>query len=421
MSRRSRLRKTGYGCGFRIAAISAAAAMACRLLACYTRQRTHHDTDDLIKKSERKFSTFFHAASVLMSITTFEEGRIIDVNEVAMRAFGYERDELMGETVHHAHIWKDPADRERALKILEEGGSIRNMEIKVTGKGGETMFGLLSAESVVLDGERYILSVVRDVTERKQAEEEIKRLNAELAARALELETINRELEGFNYTVAHDLRSPINAMSSSFQAIEIMCGDRLSQECREFLQSGYRSTHRMNRLIGALLDFSRMAHVEPRREKVDLSAMAREVVSELRQAAPGRDVKIVIAEGVTADADATLLRIVLDNLIGNAWKYSNRQEQPVIEVGATTVDQQQAFFVRDNGSGFDKAAAEKMFLPFQRLSGAETANGFGIGLATVERIIQRHGGRIWAESEPTKGACFYFTLRSPLEPEVNPR
>jgi PAS domain S-box-containing protein len=361
-------------------------------------------------QSERKFSTFFHAASVFMSITTLEEGRVIDINDVALQALGYKREEVVGETVHLVHIWEDPAERERLVQVLVEQGSIRNLEIRIRRKSGGVIHGLMSAELIDMEGERWILAIVRDITTRKEAEEEVIKLNAELAAQARELQVANKELEAFNYMVAHDLRTPLNTMSTSCQAVQRFCGEQLPPECREFLQAGYQSTLRMNQLIAALLDFARVSHIEPRREEVKVSEMAKEIAGELRRTEPQREVECVIAEGLTANADPSLLRIVLDNLMGNAWKYTARQEQPMIEFGALNVDGKEVFFVRDNGCGFERDAAKVIFSPFQRLPGAEVAKGFGIGLATVQRIIERHGGRIWAEGEPGKGASFYFTV-----------
>ena len=235
-------------------------------------------------------------------------------------------------------------------------------------------------------------------------------LNANVAARAAELEVANQDLEAFNYTVAHDLRNPLNTLSLSCQAIKILCGDQLNEECTSYVRNIYNSTLHMNQLIDALLTFSRMGHVEPHREKVFLSSLAQEVITMLQQTEPERQVDFRIADGIEANGDANLLRVVLDNLLGNAWKYSVRQEKAVIEFGVTGDRRVPTYFVRDNGAGFGKADAEKLFVPFQRLPGAEISKGFGIGLATVERIIQRHGGRIWAEGEPGKGAAFFFTL-----------
>ncbi len=251
-----------------------------------------------------------------------------------------------------------------------------------------------------------------NITDRKRAEEKIERLHTDLAVRAAELEDANWELEAFNHTVAHDLRQPLNIVNSFCQVIKELCSDKLDTQCAGYLREAYEGTLRMNRLIDTLLKFSQMAHIELRRKTMDLSRMAREAAEELRSADPKRRATFRIADGVTVDGDPALLRVVMDNLLGNAWKYTAGGEEAVIEFGVAEVEGTPAFFVSDNGPGFDMADAEKLFMPFQRLPGAEDFGGHGIGLATVERIIRRHGGRIWAEGEPGKGATFYFTLHS---------
>ncbi|BCS53416.1 PAS domain S-box protein [Geobacter sp. SVR] len=255
-----------------------------------------------------------------------------------------------------------------------------------------------------------LVILAEDITARKQAEQEIVRLNAEVAARAVELEKANLELEAFNYTVAHDLRSPLNLISGHCQIMMEACGVTLDEECRAYLQQTYDGALRMNKLISALLDFSRMAHAEPHRENLDLSAMALAVAAELRRSAPERNVDFRISEGVVLDGDRELLRVVLDNLLGNAYKYTSKRDDAAIDFGATEIDGEPACFVRDNGPGFDMSDAGNLFIPFRRLTGTSEQRGFGIGLATVDRIIRRHGGRIWAEGEPGKGATFYFTV-----------
>jgi len=252
--------------------------------------------------------------------------------------------------------------------------------------------------------------IAMDITNRKHVEEEIKRLNTALAARAAELETANRDLEAFNYTVAHDLRKPLTVINGYCQAILELYGGKLDKQCKGFIQKAFGGTLRMNRLINALLNFSRMGHVNPRRERVDLSAIAQEVALELRQSETKRLVTFLIADKIMANGDWDLLQVVLDNLLGNAWKYTGMREKVVIEFDVMQINGEPAYFVRDNGEGFDMADAGKLFTPFQRLPGAEEHKGFGIGLATVERVILRHGGQIWAEGEPGKGATFYFTL-----------
>ena len=182
-----------------------------------------------------------------------------------------------------------------------------------------------------------MLGIARDVSERKTAEQEISRLNLDLAQRAAELETVNKELEAFDYTVAHDLRQPLNLLNSYCQVISALCGDQLQEECRGYLRDSYDVTLRMNLLIEALLNFSRLGHQEPHRDSVDLSLLAREVASSLQQTGPKRRVEFRIADGILAHGDASLLQVVLDNLLGNAWKYTGLREQAVIEFGAREI------------------------------------------------------------------------------------
>ena len=253
------------------------------------------------------------------------------------------------------------------------------------------------------------VAVVFDITHRKELEEQIKHLNDTLAARVSELEEMNQELAAFNHMVSHDLRQPLNTIGTSCQAINILCGDSLGEKCQEYVKIAYNSVFLMNDLIGALLNFSRSTHSELRLETVNLSDMARSVAAELRLTDPNRRVRFDIAEGLVARGDPSLLRLVFENLIGNAWKYTGTRQEAVIEFGASESAGEKAYFVRDNGKGFDMADADRLFAPFRRLRGSEPFRGFGIGLATVERIIRRHGGRVWAEGEPDKGATFYFT------------
>jgi PAS domain S-box-containing protein len=233
-----------------------------------------------------------------------------------------------------------------------------------------------------------------------------------LSARAAQLEDANKELETFNYTAAHDLRQPLNLINGYTQAVEMLCGEKLNAECLGYLQETYAAVDRMNRLIEALLKYSRLGRIDVDTKEVDLSKMAQAVAEELRKADPEREVSFRTAEGITVNGDENLLRMVLENLIGNAWKYTSIREgiAAELEFGATNVDGKTAFFVRDNGAGFDMAEAGNLFAPFKRLSGTTDLRGFGIGLATVERIIQRHGGKVWARGERGKGATFYFTL-----------
>jgi light-regulated signal transduction histidine kinase (bacteriophytochrome) len=235
-------------------------------------------------------------------------------------------------------------------------------------------------------------------------------LNADLASRAEALQEINRQLEAFNYTVAHDLRKPLTVINGYSQILMEFCNEQIDQQSTGYLQIIYDTTLKMSELINDLLNFSQLAHAELCPETVDLSNMVKNVAEDLQQTDPKRQTEFRIMAGIKVEADMNLLRVVMDNLVGNAWKFTAHREDALIEFGRTKVNGKTAFFLRDNGLGFNMQDAEKLFLPFQRLTGAKDISGFGIGLATVERIISRHGGEIWAEGEPGKGASFYFTL-----------
>lgn len=253
------------------------------------------------------------------------------------------------------------------------------------------------------------LGMVHDVTERTRREQEIEKLNADLKARAGELEDANQELQAFNYTVAHDLRKPLTVIRGYGEVLLDSC-EKLDEKSREYLRKIQTGTQQMSRLIDALLEFSRLSHAEVRIDRVDLTRLARLAAAELQASQPERRVSFRIARIMPVCGDEELLQVVMNNLLGNAWKYTNHPDEAVIEVGTTRTGGVTTCFVRDNGIGFNPADTDQLFVPFQRLKKAEGTSGFGIGLATVERIIRRHGGRVWAEGTPGQGARFYFTL-----------
>ena len=241
------------------------------------------------------------------------------------------------------------------------------------------------------------------------------RLYAELEQRVkdrtLQLEIANRELEAFSYSVSHDLRSPLRSISGFIQLLAEEYKGQFDEQASFYFNRVRSETERMGGLIDNLMRLAKFARVELNRAPVDLSAAAEEEIARLRAAEPERKVEVKIEPGLKANGDPGLLRVVLDNLLANAWKFSSKRDGAVIEFGAQkNPDGTSAFFVRDNGAGFDPRNAAKLFAPFQRLHRPEDFPGSGIGLATVQRIIHRHGGRIWAEAQPEKGATFFFTL-----------
>jgi signal transduction histidine kinase/GAF domain-containing protein len=297
-----------------------------------------------------------------------------------------------------------------AEELPMQEAAARNMEIK----GSEFSVILPNGKSRTLwgsasplrddDGQvRGVVAAFLDITEREKAE-------IELRQRSADLEASNRELEAFSYSVSHDLRAPLRSIAGFSNVLYEDYADKLDEEGKQYLKKIEASSDLMGQLMDDLLKLSRVTRSELNIEKFNLSEMAHEVVRELVKNEPSRKVKVTIASDLNVQGDKNLLNLVLQNLLGNAWKYSSKTTKPRIEMGTIKHNGKQAYFVRDNGVGFDMAYANKLFQPFQRLHKATEFAGTGIGLATVQRIVRRHGGEVWAESRVGEGATFYFTL-----------
>ncbi len=266
------------------------------------------------------------------------------------------------------------------------------------------------------DGEpERIVGAVRDVTAQQQAEAEVRELTTQLEARVAqrtaELERANKNLEAFTYSVSHDLRAPLRAMSGYAEALQEDYADKLDTEGRGYADRIQAAAERMSALIDDLLDLSRVSRAGISLGLVDLSEEAARLADDLRTRDADRRVSLVIEADITVTADRVLIRSVLQNLLENAWKFTAHQPEATIEFGTATADDAQiCYYVRDNGAGFDQAYQDKLFQPFQRLHAAADFPGTGVGLASVQRIIERHGGRVWAEGAVDQGATFYFTL-----------
>lgn len=252
------------------------------------------------------------------------------------------------------------------------------------------------------------------INERKRAEKELEKhrehLEELVEERTLAYAAVNKELEAFCFSVSHDLRAPLRRIDGFSDILLENHADKLGEEGKNCLNRIVSSCNWMNQLIECLLELSRLTQREVRPSKVDLTHMARQILKELEESQPERKVNITIEEGLTTTGDKNLLRVMLANLLNNAWKFTQKQDQAKIEVGKTHYKNKPVYFVRDNGAGFDMNYSDKLFQPFQRLHQPDEFPGTGIGLATVQRIINRHGGQIRAESELGKGAVFYFTL-----------
>lgn len=320
------------------------------------------------------------------------------------------------------HPWESllhPDDRARALQRVNEAltsVSPVSGEWRVVWPDGsvhwvEGRFQAFRDESGEVE---RLIGVNVDITARKSAEEEIRRLNDDLErrveARTRELRVANRELEAFSYSVAHDLRAPLRAMGSFAQLLLDDHRDKLDPEGLEYLERIHGNAVTMAELIDALLSLARVSRTELAPSRTNLSTLAQSIATALATTCREREVEVVIEDNLFADIDPTLARMLLENLLGNAWKFTTGTARARIEMGAAEIDGATTYFVRDNGAGFDMAYVAKLFLPFQRLHAARDFPGTGIGLATTHRIVDRHRGRIWAQAAVGEGARFFFTL-----------
>lgn len=373
--------------------------------------------EEQLRESEMLYRSTFEDAPVGVAHLD-QEGRWLRVNQKLCDITGYAADELLSKSCLSITHPDDLDGELRGMQRLLSGRiEIFDREKRYLRKNGEFVWvHQRSSLFRATDGRpAHFIAVTTDISDRKAAEEELLRLNEVLEQRVrertAELEAANRELEAFSYSLSHDLRAPLRSIAGFTRLVEADCGDRLAPNCREHLGRVTLATQRMDGLIEDMLGLFRIGSSPFRRQKVDLSRLALEIVEQLRQAQPGRAVTCVIDPAIEAVGDPGLLRAALDNLLGNAWKYSSRQAHAEIHFRATRSEQGEIIYsVRDNGAGFDMRYAAKLFQPFQRLHRADDFPGTGIGLATVQRIVRRHGGRIWAEATPERGACFYFTL-----------
>jgi len=369
--------------------------------------------EQAIRDRGSRFRALLEAAPDAMVIAD-AEGRIDLVNAQTEALFGYPRDQLIGQPVeilvperfHSRHVGhRQDYLAEPRMRSMGEG-----LELHGRRADGSEFPVAISLSPVETDEGTLIVSAIRDVSRTKQAEQQIKDLNDRLLRDNNELAAVNRELEAFSYSVSHDLRAPLRAIDGFSQALLEDCGEQLDAAGRGYLTRVRRAAQRMGLLIDDLIKLSRVTRADMRLQDVDLTALALQVVQDLQGRDPERPADFAIAEGLAAHGDARLLQIVLENLLGNAWKFTAGRAPTRIEFGRGESDGEEVFYLRDNGAGFDMAYVDQLFRVFQRLHDSESFPGTGIGLATVQRIIRKHGGRVWATGEAGKGAIFYFTL-----------
>ncbi len=338
-------------------------------------------------------------------IGTDLEDRIVSWNAAAERLLGHRAEEVVGASMRLLVPAGRSDEEARMLERLRRGEPIDHFETAWRRKDGARIDVSLTV-SPIRDHTGTVVGasrILRDITE-------LKRVQQALVLAKEAAEAANRELESFSYSVAHDLRAPLRSIDGFSQALLEDYGDKLDEKGRKYLRFLGESAQQMAQLIDDLLALSRVTRGELQCQEVDLSAMARSTLARLLSAEPHREVQVEVEEGLSAWADPRLVAVALDNLLGNAWKFTRRREHARIELGSTVANGEPVFFVRDNGAGFDMAFVGKLFTVFQRLHSGAEFEGTGVGLATVQRIVRRHGGRVWAEGEVEGGATFYFTL-----------
>jgi len=376
--------------------------------------------EEAVRETEAQKAAVMEAA--LDAIVRMEdEGNIRDFNHAAEATFGYARDAVIGHPL--ASVLVPPAMREahragleRFMKTGDSRILGRRVEVRAMRSDGTEFPAEVAIVPIRREGPPIFTGYIRDITERKRAEQ------VEIYERAKEAaEAANRELESLSYAVAHDLRAPLRAINGFTQVFVAEHGEELDAAGKDLLARVVANATRMGEMIDSLLDLARLARTKLHQVDVDLVEIAERVLSDLKAAEPKRHVELITPRHARVQGDPKLLRLVLENLLSNSWKFTRQRTLARIELGSIADADTTTYFVRDNGAGFDMTYREKLFTAFQRLHRAEDFEGTGIGLASVARIVHRHGGRIWAEGAVDQGATFFFTLPGAPNPEPPPR
>ncbi|HUN55020.1 MAG TPA: ATP-binding protein [Smithella sp.] len=368
------------------------------------------ETEQALRESEKRFFLLFEKAAFAIALSLPPDGALINVNDEWVRMFGYSREEAIGKSAGMLNIIRDPEARMRVLEKLDRNGYVRNEEMTLFTKEGNERIFSINLHYADIDGRKHFISSYEDITERKRADKQLAEQSVALQERTAQLEEINKELESFSYSVSHDLRAPLRAIDGYSKMLLRDVQDKLDNETKQRLAALRENSQKMGQLIDDLLAFSRLGRQPVSLSVVDMQKLVGQVWDEMKSQNPERKMELEAGDLPQIQGDQTLLKQVLSNLMSNAVKFAKSRETALVRIGAMQEENEIVYHIEDNGVGFDMEYYKNLFGVFQRLHDASEYDGTGIGLSIVQRIIHKHGGRVWAESLPDRGATFYFSL-----------
>jgi PAS domain S-box-containing protein len=356
--------------------------------------------EDQLRESEERFRALSETSPIGVGVSS-ADGVLLYANPSYELILGYNHTELVGKNA--SALYWNPEDRQSWVSSMKDGRVARNIETRLKRKDGTPIWVSINASPVFYGGNQAVMGTIQDITDRKEAEQALKRSNTEL-------EASNKELEAFAYSVSHDLRQPLRTLDGFSEMVIMDYGDKLDETGKDYLNRIRKASQNMSQLTEDILKLSRITRAEMHRHEVNLTEIATAIAYELKATQPNRKAEFIIAPDLVVNGDKALIEILLRNILDNAWKYTSQIPDAIIEMGAKSEEGRTIYFVKDNGVGFDMQYKDKLFQPFQRLHTGKEYPGTGIGLATAQRVVRRHSGDIWTESEVGKGTTFYFTV-----------
>ncbi len=367
---------------------------------------------EALRTSEIRYRRLFESAKDGIIILDAETGMIVDANPFLIEMLGYSKEQFLGKSIWEMGLLKDIVTNKDKFMELQRQEYVRYEDLPLKTADGRRIEVEFVSNVYVVDHQKVIQCNIRDITERKQMEHKLNEAYQKIKTHTKELEMINENLDSFAYSVSHDLRAPLRAISGFAQVLKDTHGDKIDEEMRHYLNRISEGAQKMGQLIDDLLGFSRATRSEIKYEKINVENIVNDLVKAYRDVEPDRDIEFIVNPLGEVEADKEMLKVVFSNLLQNAVKFTIDRKKARIEIGSEQKEDHIQFYVKDNGIGFDMKYKDKLFVAFQRIQTDQRFTGTGIGLTTVKRIVTKHGGNIWANGEVDKGAEFYFTLPS---------